>query len=35
MYKIEYAPLTENQIEYILRSKNCWMNVAEGGKRAG
>lgn len=35
MYKIEYAPLTENQINYILRSKDCWMNVAEGGKRAG
>ena len=35
MYKIEYAPLTERQIAYIQRSKDCWMNVAEGGKRAG
>ena len=35
MYRIEYAPLTENQISYIQRSRNSWMNVAEGGKRAG
>ena len=35
MYKIDYAPLTENQIEYIQRSRDAWLNVAEGGKRAG
>ncbi|SFE11272.1 phage terminase, large subunit, PBSX family [Paenibacillus algorifonticola] len=32
---IEYAPLTAKQAEYIRRSKDCWLNVAEGGKRAG
>lgn len=32
---IPYAPLTVNQVEYIRRSKDCWLNVAEGGKRAG
>lgn len=32
---IEYAPLTANQAEYIRCSKDCWLNVAEGGKRAG
>lgn len=35
MYKIDYAPLTENQLAYIQRSRDCWLNVAEGGKRAG
>ena len=35
MYKIDYAPLTETQINYIARSKDAWLNVAEGGKRAG
>ncbi|WP_256976012.1 phage terminase large subunit [Paenibacillus sp. MY03] len=32
---IEYAPLTAKQAEYIRRSKDSWLNVAEGGKRAG
>ncbi|EFM10159.1 phage terminase, large subunit, PBSX family [Paenibacillus curdlanolyticus YK9] len=32
---IEYAPLTAKQAEYIARSKDSWLNVAEGGKRAG
>ena len=35
MYKIDYAPLTQSQIDYIQRSFNSWLNVAEGGKRAG
>lgn len=35
MYQIEYAPLNQKQIDYIQRTRNCWMNVAEGGKRAG
>ena len=35
MYRIDYAPLTENQIAYIQRSRDAWLNVAEGGKRAG
>ncbi|WP_138751866.1 PBSX family phage terminase large subunit [Paenibacillus sinopodophylli] len=32
---IDYAPLTANQADYIRRSKDSWLNVAEGGKRAG
>lgn len=32
---VNYAPLTEEQARYIERSADCWMNVAEGGKRAG
>lgn len=32
---IEYAPLTAKQTEYIRRSVDSWLNVAEGGKRAG
>lgn len=32
---IEYAPLTTKQAEYISRSRESWLNVAEGGKRAG
>ena len=35
MYKIDYAPLNQKQIDYIGRSKDSWLNVAEGGKRAG
>lgn len=31
---IKYAPLTNKQSEYIKRSLDCWLNVAEGGKRA-
>lgn len=32
---IEYAPICKRQSDYIKRSKNAWLNVAEGGKRAG
>lgn len=35
MYQIEYAPLNQKQINYIQKTRDCWMNVAEGGKRAG
>lgn len=31
----EYAALCHKQREYILASQNAWLNVAEGGKRAG
>lgn len=30
-----YAPLCNKQARYIRRSLNSWLNVAEGGKRAG
>lgn len=33
--RISYAGLTERQARYIRRSRGCWLNVAEGGKRAG
>ncbi|MBR1710610.1 MAG: terminase family protein [Clostridia bacterium] len=32
---IPYAPLTEKQAEYIRKAQVSWLNVAEGGKRAG
>lgn len=32
---IEYAPLCQKQVDYIRRSQKSWLNVAEGGKRAG
>ena len=32
---IPYAPFTEPQSAYIIRSLDSWLNVAEGGKRAG
>lgn len=32
---IEYAPLNAKQAEYIRNSIGSWLNVAEGGKRAG
>ena len=32
---INYAPFSQRQAEYICRSKDSWLNVAEGGKRAG
>ena len=35
MYKINYAPLNEKQINYICKCEDSWLNVAEGGKRAG
>ena len=35
MSPIPYAPFTEPQSAYIIRSLDSWLNVAEGGKRAG
>ena len=32
---IQYAPLTQRQSEYIVNTQNSWLNVLEGGKRAG
>ena len=32
---IKYAPFDTKQSEYIKKSFNCWLNVLEGGKRAG
>lgn len=32
---IEFAPLCAKQSRYIHRSQKSWLNVAEGGKRAG
>lgn len=32
---INYAPLTSKQSKYITNSLHSWLNVAEGGKRAG
>ena len=32
---IKYTPFTAKQAEYIRRCQSCWLNVAEGGKRAG
>lgn len=32
---IPYARLTAKQANYIAASPDCWLNVAEGGKRAG
>lgn len=32
---IEYAPFNEKQAQYYLTSFESWLNVAEGGKRAG
>lgn len=32
---IEYSPLCRKQTQYIKRSLKSWLNVAEGGKRAG
>ncbi|MBQ9198363.1 MAG: phage terminase large subunit [Clostridia bacterium] len=32
---ISYSPLNEKQARYIKQSTGCWLNVAEGGKRAG
>ena len=32
---IKYAPFTVKQANYIRRCQSCWLNVAEGGKRAG
>lgn len=32
---VEYAPLSVNQWTYLQAARNAWLNVAEGGKRAG
>lgn len=32
---INYAPLTVKQSNYIRNCRDSWLNVAEGGKRAG
>jgi len=32
---IQYAPFCERQRDYIRQSQQAWLNVAEGGKRAG
>lgn len=32
---IEYAPFCVKQVDYLKRCYNNWLNVAEGGKRAG
>lgn len=32
---MKYSPLSENQAEFIKKTAVCWLNVAEGGKRAG
>lgn len=29
------APLSQNQLDYLKRSMNSWLNIAEGGKRGG
>ena len=31
----EYAPLCQRQVDYIRKAMNSWLNIAEGGKRAG
>jgi PBSX family phage terminase large subunit len=31
----EYAEFDEKQVEYLLKTQECWLNVAEGGKRGG
>lgn len=30
-----YAPFDEHSTEYIKRAQECWLNIAEGGKRGG
>jgi PBSX family phage terminase large subunit len=32
---MDYAPFDTKQTEYLRKSFDCWLNVAEGGKRAG
>lgn len=32
---INFAPFDTRQVDYIRRSQHSWLNVAEGGKRAG
>jgi PBSX family phage terminase large subunit len=32
---IQYAPFDTKQTAYLLKTFDCWLNVAEGGKRAG
>ena len=31
----EYSPFCEKQVAYINRTRDCWFNTLEGGKRAG
>ena len=31
----KYAPFSKKQVAYIRKSGSCWLNIAEGGKRAG
>lgn len=33
--KIEYSQFDEKQVKYLEDTRRCWLNVAEGGKRAG
>ena len=35
MGRIPFAKLNEKQARYIRDSRDAWLNVAEGGKRAG
>ena len=35
MYEIPYEPLNQKQLDYIRNCSTAWLNVAEGGKRAG
>ena len=35
MSLIPYAPFNVKQCEYIKKAQSSWLNVAEGGKRAG
>lgn len=32
---IQYAPFNTKQVKYFKKTLRCWLNVAEGGKRAG
>jgi PBSX family phage terminase large subunit len=32
---IDYAPFDTKQTAYLIKTFDCWLNVAEGGKRAG
>lgn len=29
----KYADFTQSQIDYLLKTRECWFNIAEGGKR--
>lgn len=32
---IQYAPFDDKQVAYLNKTFDCWLNVSEGGKRAG